>query len=186
MKLTEKQLEALQLLAVPGTYLLHRSGSKVSTNGQARANTLVGTRLITLVDDQEVSKLKGSLASWGLLVEGGYLTLVEERPRHGKIYQINDLGQALLAKNLARLASDPPPPPKVFKADVEALAAAHGCTIQRRTRRRWFELSRRDGRELKSPVIGYKPDGSGARVQTLGDLTLTEWGQAIAQAAELK
>lgn len=122
------------------------------------------------------------------LEKEGAIAKVADRPAHGELFQITEIGKKILADFNEQLAAGMvapwDKPPRVTEKMVASLAARHGCILKFNVARKWYELERRDGRALMQPTIFHPKTKRPAR--KFSSLTPAEWSAAVQTAALLK
>lgn len=186
MNMTEKRYEALSALLPESRYLLRRDSTLM-----VRADRLIcltGTHIIELVGHREKAILKISGQTAAGLEKEGAITKVADRAAHGELFQITAVGKKILADFQELLASGVAAPwdkpTRVTERMVASMATRHSCILKFNVARKWYELERRDGRELLMPTIFHPKTKRPAR--KFSSLTPAEWSAAVQTAALLK
>lgn len=186
MKMTEPRYEALSALMPEGRYLLRRDSAKLTKAD--RLVCLIRTNIIELVGHREkkILEIQGQTAAW--LEKEKAIEQVGERVSHGVLYQITARGREVF-EECQKLIKGGAPAPWVKKKRVtmtmlNSVAARYECVVKFNDARGWFELERKDGRELLQPALS--PSNTRRPCRRLGDMTATEWSASIARAALLK
>lgn len=186
MNMTEARYEALSALMPEGRYLLRRDSSKLTRAD--RITCLIRTNVIELVGHRErkLSEVHGQTAAW--LLKDGLIEKVGDRPAHGELFQLSAAGRELFAKaeQIVKAGNSAPwvKKQRVTERMIAPIASRHECVVRLNVARKWFELVRKDGKELQMPTICHPK--TKRHVRRLGDMTPTEWSAAIAKAAILK
>ncbi len=188
MRMTERRAEIIQYLQRhPASLLMVRPVSAVPM--YRRQELLTGTRVVHLVDGQPVEfpgvpALNGAAASG--LADGGYLALSPAPLQWGRLYVLSERGKAL---NLDDMASDGHPKnwdaemgPRIFRQNLDEIAAEFGASLEFNNTRKWWEISiAKGGSRVKERIPLTDPDGK--PIARLNDFSMTEWREVITRNA---
>lgn len=186
MKMTSKRAVIVSALkSGPAKYLMIRPMAGVPA--QRRHTLLSGAKLVELVDGeaQEPAGVPpaSAMAAHGL-IDSGYL--VETKPgvlRWGKLYVLSDSGKALDVENAPadRLGWDSEQGPRIFRRDLEQIAAGYGASVLYNNTRHWWELAIPGTGSRKQRVMLTTPKNQ--PIAKLGDLDLSGWREVIGRVA---
>lgn len=186
MKMTSKRADIVRALkSGPAEYLMIRPMATVPAH--RRHTLLSGAKLVVLVDGeaQEPAGVPAAsaMAAHGL-IEAGYL--VEVKPgvlRWGHLYILSDSGKALDLQNAPsdRLGWDSNQGPRIFRRDLEAIAAGYGASVLFNNTRHWWELAIPGEGVRKRRVM--LTNTKNQPIAKLGDLTLSAWREVIGRVA---
>lgn len=185
MRMTPKRAEIVRALKGTGAYMLARLASDVPA--ARRGTVLTGTKVIQLVDDQELEvvdapRISGVAAAG--LIEAGYLVELDgkRRPFKGLIYELSASGNALDLPLVSQPSGwDAEQGVRIFRRDVEVMAAEFGAKIALNTTRHWWELVWSNPTRIVT--ITNEQEQPVAR---LNELSLSQWRTAISTAAAMK
>lgn len=185
MRMTPKRAEIVSALRNEAVYMLVRSASNVPVH--RRKAMLTGTKVIKLVGEQEQvvaehSSISGVAAAG--LIEAGYLVELEDKklPFGGRLFVLSDSGKALDLPAVSKPSGwDAETGAKVFRRDLNAMAAKHGASVELNTTRHWWELV------FQNPKIRVTLTNDKEQpIARLNDLSVSQWQDAIDRAFMLK
>jgi hypothetical protein len=181
--MTPKRADIVRALKDEAVYMLVRLSSVVPA--QRRKAMLTGTKLIELVNDQE-QEAPGAPAISGVaavgLIEAGYLVEAKKRPFGGVLYVLSPSGKALDVPVVAQPSGwDAEQGARVFRSDLEGIAAEFGATVRHNTTRRWWELSYPVGQNLHKRVM--LTNTYGQPIARLNELNMNQWREAVTRVA---
>lgn len=183
MRMTPKRAEIVRALKNEAVYMLVRLSSVVPA--PRRKAMLTGTKLIELVDEQEQeapgAPVISGVAAVGL-IEAGYLVEAKKRPFGGVLYVLSDSGKALDVPAVAQPSGwDAEQGVRVFRKDLEAIAAEFGATVTHNTTRHWWELKFPVAKnQVKQVTLTNTKEQPIAR---LSELNMSQWREAITRVA---
>lgn len=184
MIMTKKRADIVRSLqASSDNLMLARSASVVPIH--LRNDMLTGTKLIQLVDGEEqelvdMPQISG-IAAVGM-IEGGYLVELkdQQRPFGGRVYALSEQGKALDLSGKNQPARwDVKRGVRVFRHDLEPIAAEYGAVIKFNVVRSWWELVMQNPRR----VVPLTND-DGTAIAKLSELTVSQWRETIARTAK--
>lgn len=184
MIMTPKRADIVRALQASSAHLmLVRTANVVPI--QRRKTMLTGTKLIQLVDGEELElvdmpKISGVAAAG--MIEAGYLEELkdQQRPFGGRVYVLSERGKALDLPLVSQPARwDAERGVRVFRRDLEPIAAEYGAAIKFNSTRFWWELVLQGSNEV---VTLTHTDGTA--IAKLSDLTVSQWRETIARTAK--
>jgi hypothetical protein len=186
MKMTIRRAEIVRALKDgPAKYLMIRPMATVPAH--RRSTLLSGAKLVELVDGEarepEGVPSPSAMAARGM-IEAGYLVEVKQGDlRWGHLYVLSESGKALDLQNAPadRVGWDCDQGPRIFRSDIEAIAAEYGASVLLNNTRHWWELAIPGTEARKRRVMLTTTKNQ--PIAKLGDLSLKGWREVIERVA---
>lgn len=183
MRMTPKRADIVRALQAEDVYLLMRDAHDAPYKDRHRI--LSGTKLIKLVDGVEQvaagspNFLSGMSANG--LIEAGFLELAGTRPYSGLLYVLSKKGRGLVVPP-EPAPSAVPAVGRVYKRELEEIAAEHGCTVTHDGGQKWWWLAAPLFGQIKLRVM--LTDAGGRPYARLGDASLSQWRSAVVRGVK--